>query len=190
MEMPVVKKPQGVWGSGSGGFMMMNNGAIHALQGYLYSDGCFGYAFQTPDLKIAPTLAVGGSSYLAFDENEGTFIGFQNANGTVITNIYNGVSLPNVIGYDLIWMGSQAYSSTPSFTYAIVKDRERGVWMLVEEYTTYMSMVGHYFSNQYTIPVDFGIYDGKVFACQGGNGAAVIYYSTGDNVIHYYNFPN
>ena len=34
------------------------------------------------------------------------------------------------------------------------------------------------------------LYDGKVFACQGGNGAAVIYYSTGDNVIHYYNPTN
>ena len=190
MEMPAVKKPQGVWGSGSGGFMMMNDGSIHALQGYLYSDGCFGYAFQTPNYKIAPTLAVGGSSYLAFDENAGTFIGFQNANGTVITNIYNGVSLPNVTGCDLIWMGSQAYSSTPSFCYAIVKDRANGTWMLIEEYAAYMSMVGHYFSNQYTIPAEFGIYDGKVFACQGGNGAAVIYYSTGDNVIHYYNPTN
>lgn len=190
METPAVKKPQGVWGSGSGGFMMMNDDQMHAIQGYIYSDGCFGYAFQTSNLKIAPMLAVGGSSYLAFDEEEGTFIGFNNANGNVITNIYAGVSLPNVVGYDLIWMGSQANTSTPAYTYSLVKNRVDGKWMLVEEYTTYMSMVGHYFTNQYQIPSDFGIYNGKIFACQGGAGNAVIYYSTGDNVVNYYNPMN
>ena len=189
METPAIKKPQGVWGSGSGGFMMMNNGSLHALQGYLYSDGCFGHAFQTSQYSIPPTLAVGGSSYLAFDENQGTFIGFQNANGTVITNTY-AAGLPNVTGYDLVWMGSQPYSSTPSYTYSIIKNRTDDSWMLIEQYTTYMSMVGHYFTNHYTIPSDFGICNGKVFAAQGGNGGAVIYYSTGDNLVHYYNPKN
>ncbi len=189
IEAPAVKKPQGVWGSGSGGFMMMNNGAIHALQGYLYSDGCFGYAFRTPQYRIAPTLAVGGSSYLAFDEIQGTFIGFQSANGTVITNTY-AAGLPNIAGYDLVWMGPQPYSSTPAYTYSIIKNRTDGSWMLVEQYTTYMSMVGHYFVNQYAIPSDADIHNGKVFTTQGGNGGAVIYYSIGDNVVHYYNPAN
>ena len=189
METPAVKKPQGVSGSESGGIIIMKNGSLHALQGYLYSDGCFGYAFQTPEYDIEPTLAVGGSSYLAFDKNQGTFIGFQNANGTVITNTY-AAGLSNVTGYDLVWMGPQPYSSTPSYTYSIIKSRTDNSWMLVEEYTTYMSMVGHYFINQYAIPADFGIHEGTVFAAQGGNGSAVIYYSTGDNVVHYYNPMN
>ncbi|MDE7374353.1 MAG: hypothetical protein K2M86_03370, partial [Odoribacter sp.] len=193
METPAVKKPQGVWGSGSGGFMMMNDGALYALQGYAKSDGCFGHAFLTPEYDIEPTLAVGGSAYLAFDKNQGTFIGFQNANGTVVTNVmsYPGiVAYPNVIGYDLVWMGPQPYSSTPSYTYSLVKSREDGSWMLMEQMTTYMGYYGHYFTHQYTIPSNFGIHNGKVFVAQGGNGNAVIYYSAGNNVVNYYNPTN
>lgn len=193
METPAVKKPQGVWGSGSGGFMMMNDGALYALQGYLYSDGCFGHAFLTPQYDMEPTLAVGGSAYLAFDKNQGTFIGFQNANGTVVTNVMSlpgVVAYPNVIGYDLVWMGPSPYSSTPNYTYLLVKNRTDGSWMLMEQMTAYMGYYGHYFTHQYIIPSDFGIHNGKVFVAQGGNGNAVIYYSTGNNVVNYYNPTN
>ena len=190
-EAPAVRKPQGLWATSGSGFMMMNDNSMHALASSTYSQGNFGAAFLTTGIKFSPYVAVAASGYQAFDENAGTFLGFTGSTGNIISHDYAASTYPNVTGYDLVWMGAQqAYNSTyAAYSYALVKSRADGSHMLVETWAQYMQNFGFYFTNNFNVPADFGIIDGKVFACMGGTGNTVIYYSTGDNVVHYYN-PN
>lgn len=208
LEVPAIKKPQGVWANTSG-FMLMNNNAVHFEYISGGGGGEFGYAYPNEGIKLNSIVAVGSSSCLCYDDNAGEFVGYYVQKHFAIKNAIESASPLTLkpvgevyfTNCDLIYMGVQPYSSTSNGgTYAIVKDRATGVaslWIInVSIMQNYYAMYDNGYRGR-TIPESFDVVNGKVFAIQGYGVlstppaySGVIYYSKGDNVVHYYNPSN
>jgi hypothetical protein len=183
LELPAVKKPQGVWGS-TNGFLLINDNAAHFIYNNGYTVGQFGYAYASDGYKYSETVAVGQSSYMLFDEISGSFLGYHTTRNYALTS--------NFTNYDLIYIGAQPYQATESYhSYAIVKNRSNGAAYLID-FGTYFISYGQVaaYKDPDLIPADFDVANARVFTVKGGNGNSVIYYSKGDNTVHYYNFGN
>ena len=193
LEQPAVKRPGGVWGSG-GGFMLLNDGYPHFVYAASYSIGTFGYRYPAPDYKLSPHVAVGSSGYLAFDENAGTFVGYYYGSKTPYTEGYPGY-LPNPVNQDLIWQGPRhMYDANSLNSYAITRDRDDGTVRLISAWPRYIQNGLFVFERDWIIPPTLGVCQGKLFTPHGGGavstivaGHDILYYSTGDNRVHYYN---
>ena len=64
LEVPAVKKPQGVWATTSG-FMLMNNNAVHFAYLGGGGGGHFGYAYPNDDMQLNSMVTAGSSSCLS-----------------------------------------------------------------------------------------------------------------------------
>ena len=208
LEVPAVKKPQGVWATTSG-FMLMNNNAVHFAYLGGGGGGHFGYAYPNDDMQLNSMVTAGSSSCLCYDDRAGEFVGYYVQKHYPIKNAIESASPLSLkpvgevyfTNCDLIYMGVQPYSSTSvGGTYAIVKDRTTGVASLWQINVGVMQNYYAVYDKGYrglTIPASFDVVNGRVFAVQGYGVlstppaySGVIYYSKGDNVVHYYNPSN
>jgi hypothetical protein len=203
LELPAVKRPQGVWAN-TMGFMLMNDNAVCFVNNNGSNVGEFGYPYPNGDMVLNPNVAVASSSYLAFDDNAGEFVGYHVQKHGYVKDAVISAS-PLTLGpvgeayftnCDLVYMGSQTYYATAvGRSYAIVRDRETGaqfLWQIGIGNIQY-GFIYDYGAGGLPIPSDFGVTEGKVFALKGGSSLAlntVIYYSSGDNRVHYYNPSN
>ena len=203
METPAVKKPQGVWGT-SGGFMMLNNGELHTVGGATYSDGCFGYPYPNEGLKLSGHGCVINSNMAFFDENAGALVGYSNTqNRYAYINPYPGYEQHHFTNQEVLFLGTQHnYLNASARGWALLRSKNAGevgklrlVDLMGGSFNTVQAMV---YYGSYEVPAEFtNVGDGKVFCMQygGGTGAAasitsILYYSTGDNNVHYYNQNN
>lgn len=203
IEKPAVKKPQGVWAN-TGGFMVMNNNQVAFINNNGANVDEFGYFYPVDNMKLNPMVSVISSSNLLFDDNAGEFVGYYVQTFTPVKSAVKTAS-PLVLApvgetyftnSDLIYMATQQYYYTSAGrTYAIVKNRSTGVYTLWQMGTGNIQY-GYIYDNGargLVIPSNFGVVNGKVFALKGGTSTAlntVIYYSTGDNKVSYYNPAN
>jgi hypothetical protein len=197
LELPAVKKPQGVWGS-SGGFMLLNNNSLQFCHTNGYSVGKFGYPHPSGDYKYATQVGPSSSGYCVFDETAGTFLGYYYTFITPLTNPYDYGTRHNYFDYDLIWLRTQPFYATSSpNTFALIKSRVDNSALVVNMWAGYIQNNMFVFESEYPLAPGLDLLDGKVFTCHGGGtsgstvaGHSVIYYSTGDNNVHYYNISN
>ncbi|MDR2129721.1 MAG: hypothetical protein LBP56_00905 [Odoribacteraceae bacterium] len=197
LEVPAVKRPQGVWATG-GGFMLMNDNALHFIHNNGYTVGQFGYHFPSGDYRYAAQAAIGSSGCCVFDENAGTFLGYYPAHNTPYTDVYPAYVGHNYVNQELLWLGSRHfYDISSTNAYAIIRDKGDDAVRVFTLWPHYIQSNLFVFETEYLINPGIGIGDGKVFTCHGGGnvstisaGHPVIYYSTGDNRVHYYNLAN
>ncbi|MDR1415726.1 MAG: hypothetical protein LBI96_07945 [Odoribacteraceae bacterium] len=197
LEVPAVKKPEGVWAS-TGGFMLKNNNALHFINNNGYTVGMFGYPYPSDDYKYAPQVSIGYGGYCLFDENAGTFLGYYPGKNTPLTEAYPFGVGHNYVDYDLTWMATRPfYSILSSNSYAIIKSRVDNSSLLVSIWASYIQSNMFVFNEEFVIPSTTGLADGKLFTSHGGGsvstivaGHEIIYYSNGDNKVHYYNIRN
>ncbi len=203
LEKPAVKKPQGVWGH-TNGFMLMNNNSVSFINNNGSNAGEFGYPYPVNDMKLNPNATIMSSSVMVYDDNAGELAGYHAQTYTPVKNAVIKAS-PLTLGpvgeayftnCDLIYMGTQNYYATAAGrSYVIVKDRSSSqvyLWQIGVSNIQY-GYIYDYAAGGIAIPSSFGITTGKVFALKGGSNAAlntVIYYSNGDNKVHYYNPSN
>lgn len=207
LEVPTIKKPQGIWAT-SGGWMLLNNNAPRFFTLGGAGDGVFGYEFPTDGMKISDVVGVTSSSCMCFDENAGELVGFTSGNRSPIKSAVETAS-PMVLkpvgevyftNCDLICMGTQKYASTSAGDgYAIFKNRTTGeakFWQL-NYGGVQQGYIYDYGARGIVIPSDFDVINGKVFAIQGygilatpPRLSAVIYYTKGNNIVQYYNPSN
>lgn len=203
LELPAVKKPQGVWAA-TNGFMLMNNNTVCFVNNNGVNVGEFGYSYPNNGMKLNPSVTIMSSSSLAYDDIAGELVGYH---VSVYTPVKQAVVVasPLTLGpvgtsyftnCDLIYMGTQNYQSTSAGRgYVIVKNRSTNVfylWQIGISNIQY-GYIYDYGAGKQVIPSTFGITNGKVFALKGGASTAlntVIYYSTGDNKVHYFNPAN
>jgi hypothetical protein len=193
-ETPAVKKPQGLWAS-MDGFMLLNDNKLHFTQFNTYGNGRLGYPYPSGDYKYAPWAANGYSGYCLFDETAGTFLGYYPGWSTPLTEVYDYAVGHNYYDYDLLWLKSQIlYLYVCNNTFAIIKSRVDNSALIVSVWPHYIQNNLFVVGAEYPLAPGLGLLDGKVFTCHGGNGTSighnVIYYSTGDNQVHYYNLAN
>lgn len=203
LEVPAVKRPQGVWAS-TMGFMLMNNDAVSFVNNNGSNVGEFGYPYPNNGMKLNSNATVMSSSTLVYDDQAGELAGFHPQTYYPVKNAVVKASpltlAPVGEAYftncDLVYMGTQVYYATAAGrSYVIVKDRSTGVfylWQIGVSNIQY-GYIYDYAAGGLPISADFGVTRGKVFALKGGSSAAlntVIYYSEGDNKVHYYNPSN
>lgn len=203
LEKPAVKKPQGVWAT-TNGFMLMNNNAVSFVNNNGSNVGEFGYPYPVNDMKLNPTVAIMSSSALVFDDIAGELAGYYVTTYAPVKNAVVKAS-PLTLGpvgqayftnCDLVYMGTQMYQATSAGrTYVIVKNRSTNVHYLWQIGTSNIQYgyIYDYGAGGMVIPAGSGVVNGKIFALKGGASTAlntVIYYSTGDNKVHYYNPAN
>lgn len=192
MESPAVSKPQGVWGHGSG-FMLLNDGKIHATNAYNQSPGTFGYAYPEEGLKLSPMACAATSNMMFFDENSGALVGYSGGTDRYAYKTpFAGYEQHHYTNQELIWMGTQHnYNSSASRAFALLRSKDDGKIRLVDaaagSFNTYRALV---YYGSYEVPAGFTVGDGTIFCCKGGNGNSAIYYSMGDNNVSYYNYNN
>jgi len=203
LEKPAVKKPQGVWAN-TMGFMLMNNNSVCFVNNNGSNVGEFGYPYPVNDMKINQNATVISSSVMVYDDNAGELAGYYVQTYSPVKNAVVKAS-PLTLGpvgeayftnCDLIYMGTQVYYATAAGRgYVIVKNRSTNVaylWQIGIGNIQY-GYIYDYGAGGLVIPSDFGVINGKVFALKGGSSAAlntVIYYSSGDNKVSYYNPAN
>lgn len=180
MELPEVKSPMGVIVTSSG-FMLNNNNAIHLLSTGSYM-GSFGYAYPG-DYRIK-CLVNGTTGFLAHDEKNGLFLGYTTGSNTPATSA-------TYSDYELIFFAAQPMQMFISYySYAVLKHKTTGEARLVQLYSIYVGAANLiYYLAELPMPSTAGILNGSVFALSGF-GQSVIYYSNGDNEVHYYNYSN
>jgi len=202
MELPAVKKPQGVWGNSSG-FMLLNNNQLHSVGGATYSDGRFGYAYPDEGIRLSEKGCTVTSNMMFLNENTGSIVGYSTTQDRyAYTQPYPGYEQHHFTNQEVLYFGTQHnYLNAATRGWALLRSKnegEIGKLRLVDaatgSFNTYRSLV--YFGS-YQVPSEFNVGDGKVFCVQngGGTGAAssitsILYYSTGDNKVHYYNQNN
>lgn len=180
MEVPAVRKPMGVIAT-SVGFMLNNDNAIHLLSTSSYM-GSFGYAFPG-DYRIR-YLVNGTNGFLSHDDNSGLFLGYTAGRNTPVTEA-------TYKDYELIFFAAQPMQMFISYySYAVLRHKTTGEARVVQLYSIYVGAAGLvYYQSEVPAPRDAGMLDASVFAL-GGTGKSVIYYSNGDNEVHYYNYSN
>ncbi|MHC1780943.1 MAG: PKD-like family lipoprotein [Bacteroidales bacterium] len=203
LEKPAVKKPQGVWAN-TVGFMLMNDNAVSFVYNNGSNVGEFGYSYPVNGMKLNPNVAVMSGSHLVYDDNAGELAGYYVQTYYPVKNAVIKAS-PLTLGpvgqayftnCDLIYMGTQNYQATSAGrTYVIVKNRSTNVHYLWQIGTSNIQYgyIYDYGAGGMVIPAGTGVVNGKVFALKGGASTAlntVIYYSSGDNKVHYYNPAN
>ncbi|PKP00172.1 MAG: hypothetical protein CVU13_01290 [Bacteroidetes bacterium HGW-Bacteroidetes-8] len=203
LEKPAVKKPQGVWAT-TGGFMLMNNNSVCYVNNNGSNVGEFGYPYPVNNMKLNSTASVISGSVMVYDDNAGELAGYYVQTYAPIKNAVIKAS-PLTLGpvgeayftnCDLIYMGTQVYYATSAGrSYVIVKNRSTNVYSLWQIGTGNIQYgyIYDYGAGGMVIPSNFGVVNGKVFALKGGAATAlntVIYYSSGDNKVHYYNPAN
>ncbi len=203
METPAVKKPQGVWGTG-GGFMMLNDGRLHVVAYNTSSEGQFGYAYPDEGLKLTGMGAAVVSNMMFFNENTGAIVGYHNSqNRFAYTRAYAATAQHHFTNQECLYMGTQHnYLTSAARGWALLKSKNAGeagklrlVDVMVGSFNQ-VSEVAYYGS--YEIPAEFaaGVGSGKVFCVRNGGGTvasaiqSILYYSAGDNKVHYYNQNN
>jgi hypothetical protein len=203
IEIPAVKKPQGVWAL-TNGFVLLNNNTVSFVNNNGSNVGQFGYPYPNDNIKINPNLAIASGSVLVFDDNAGEFAGYYVQKYAPLKDAVIKAS-PLTLGpvgtayftnCDLIYMGTQVYYATAAGrSYVIVRDRNTKVsylWQIGINNIQY-GYIYDYGAGGLVIPSTFGVLTAKVFALKGGASTAlntIIYYSAGDNKVHYYNPSN
>ncbi len=203
LETPAVKKPQGVWGH-TNGFMIMNNNSVSFIDNNGSNVGEFGYPYPVNNMKLNQNATVMSSSVLVYDDIAGELAGYYARTHTPVKNAVVKAS-PLTLGpvgeayftnCDLVYMGTQSYyANVAGRSYVIVKDRSTNVYKLwqIGVSNIQYGYIYDYGAGGLVIPSNLGVVNGKVFALKGGTSTAlntVIYYSTGDNKVHYYNPAN
>jgi hypothetical protein len=203
LEVPAVKKPQGVWAT-TGGFMLMNDNTVCYVNNNGSNVGEFGYPYPNNNMKLSLNATVTSGSVMVFDDNAGELAGYYVQTYSPVKNAVVKAS-PLTLGpvgeayftnCDLIYMGTQVYYATSAGRgYVIVKNRSTNVaylWQIGIGNIQY-GYIYDYGAGGLVIPSNFGVINGKVFALKGGSSSAlntVIYYSSGDNKVSYYNPAN
>lgn len=213
LELPAVKKPQGVWANTSG-FMLMNNNTVCFVDNNGTNTGEFGYPYPNNGMKLNARVAVSNGNLLCYDDNAGELVGYyartyypvKDAVAVASPMTLKPVGETYFTNSDLLFMGvQQHYGTTAGRTYVIVKDRTTSaasLWQINTAGIQY-GYIYDYGARSLVIPSSFDVVNGKVFAMQGyivtAPGvapttppalSAVIYYSKGDNAVHYYNPSN
>ncbi|MDR0766383.1 MAG: hypothetical protein LBF09_05565 [Odoribacteraceae bacterium] len=196
LEQPAVKRPAGIWGS-TGGFMLLNDNSPHFVYNNGYGIGKFGYAYPSDGYKLSRLVTVGYAGYLAFDENAGSFVGYYPQRNTPYTEAYPGY-LPNCVNQELLWSAPRhMYETTSLNSYSITRDRDDNTIRVISSWPRYIQNGLFVFERDYLIPPTVRLAEGTAFTCHGGGsvssiiaGHEAIYYSTGDNRVHYYNLAN
>jgi hypothetical protein len=179
MEQPEVKAPQGVVAT-SIGFMLINNNHIHMLPSST-TLGKFGYPYPNRGFDYSKYLISGTNSYITFDDNSGQFLGYATSKNEAITD-------SEYSDYDLIYLAAQPYYLFISYySYALLKHKTEDKAFLVKINSTNVSASVFQYT-EYPVPLEMGVLNANIFAISGGNTA--LYYSNGDNHVHYYNFSN
>ncbi len=200
MEAPAVKKPQGVWGT-RGGFVMMNNGVIHSCRGVTTSKGTFGYAYPEEGLKMTGKGCAAASNLMFFDENAGSLVGYSTSSDRyAYTQPYAGYERHHFVNQELLCAEMQyIYVGQSAHGFALLRSKVAGevgklrlVDVMVGSVNSVRAMA---YYGSYEVPAEAaGVGNGKVFCVQNGTaqagGNSVLYYSTGDNKVHYYNYNN
>ncbi len=200
METPAVKKPQGVWGT-RGGFMVLNDGKLHTVGGATYSDGRFGYAYPEEGLKLSGRGCAVASCLMLFDENAGQIVGYHNTqNRYAYIDPYPQTVQHHFTNQELLCAEMQYnYVGSTSHAFALLRSKNEGevgklrfVDVMAGSFNT-VQQVPYYGS--YEVPAEASnVGNGKIFCMQNGTGsgggASVLYYTTGDNSVHYYNYNN
>lgn len=203
LEKPAVKKPQGVWAT-TMGYMLMNNNSVCFVNNNGSNVGEFGYPYPVNDMKLNPNVSVMNSSAMVYDDIAGELAGYYVTSYAPVKNAVIKAS-PLTLGpvgqayftnCDLIYMGTQTYQATSAGrSYVIVKNRSTNVYYLWQIGTGNIQYgyIYDYGAGGLVIPSNFGVTTGKIFTLKGGASTAlntVIYYSAGDNKVHYYNPSN
>ena len=208
MLTPEVRRPQGVWGTGTG-FVLLNNGLLHHLRGAMGSPALFGHNLPDEGFNLTSgRAAVVGSTLAFFNENTGSIVGY--APGThrfAYTEVTQAVlaQLPgndqhHFTNQELLWLGNQHNfaASTPR-GWALLKSnnpnevgRVRLLDMMMGSWAGFSSLI---YNGHTVVPDGFLVGEGTVFAAQNGhllpgNRGDLIYFSTGDNRVHIYNHVN
>jgi hypothetical protein len=197
LEQPPVKKPGGVWGS-NGGFLFLNDNAIHLIYSITYSVGKFGYAYPNEGYHYAQQIAVASSSYLVFDENAGTFLGYTAGRNTPLVDAYPAYLGHNYTDQQLLWLGSRhMYDISSLKAYAITRDKNDNTLRVISTWPNYIQNNLFVFESELVLPPESGLGTATAYTCHGGGsvstivaGHEVLYYSAGDNRVHYYNLVN
>jgi len=203
LEKPAVKKPQGVWAN-TMGYMLMNNNSVQFINNNGSNVGEFGYPYPVNNMKLNSNATVMSSSVMVYDDNAGELAGYHAQTYSAVKNAVVKASpltlAPVGEAYftnsDLIYMGTQVYYATSAGrSYVIVKNRTTNVftiWQIGVSNIQY-GYIYDYGAGGLVIPASAGVTSGKVFALKGGASTAfntVIYYSSGDNKVHYFNPAN
>ena len=179
METPEVKAPQGVVATSSG-FMMINNNHVHLLP-TASNFGKLGYPYPNRDFDYSKYVISGTTSYITFDDNSGQFLDYVASKNEAITDA-------TYSDYDLVYFAAQPYYLYASYySYALLKHKTENKAFLVKIYSPYVSFSIFRYT-EYPVPSEMEVLGASIFAISGGNTA--LYYSNGDNHVHYYNFSN
>lgn len=139
-----------------------------------------------------------------FDENAGAIVGYsQSQDRYAYTKPYTGYEQHHFTNQEVLYPGTRHnYINSATRGWALLRSRNEGeigklrlVDVAVGSFNTYYTLV---YYGTYEVPAAFGdLGDAKVFCMQNGRGTgtassiqSILYYSKGDNYVHYYNHNN
>ncbi|MCU4158289.1 hypothetical protein J1N10_20110 [Carboxylicivirga sp. A043] len=180
MELPEVKKPQGVVAA-SIGYGMINNNSVHLYGTSGNNIGKFGYPYPDNNYNLSKYLVNGTTSFLTFDNHSGSFLAYSSSKNEPIV-------FDNYKDYELLYLAAQPYYMYISYySYALLKHKTEDKALIIKITTPYLAS-SYFLSTEYQVPTSIDLPNAKVFAISGAN--TVMYYSNGDNKVNYYNYGN